>query len=437
MPGAQLEISPRYAALKLKNATRKTSRVSVLSIMERTIFTFPKYVRRYSPTPPKVRLRARERGLSGMKPAQRRRCVVKLSFKNQGTRKDRIAANSTYLKYIGRESATLQNKPSYENASEGRQFYTLTPGGRKILMSQEEAENKLAGDQTFRIILSPEDESVDLDQLVQKFMYSSFWGVNGMGERTRGFVACNHYNTSHPHAHILVSRKSLRPEGSDELRVPPAYVKDFARSEASFICSCIAGPRSKREYLESERKKIDRQGLSSYDYLIKIIQKPEMTTNENGKKSVTRYEVDEQDIADRISPKLRKAVRRRLSYLSTHLPDVITKREGGYTLDKNWLKRLETSEFLNIAGLEERAKKEKIHIDNGADIFKPYSGVVRDISVADDFNEKVLLTIEDKEGRLHLLDYKTRLDEADKLRNSKVDVARKGRKATIVSRTLG
>lgn len=384
-------------------------------------------------------MKARTGALGGVSAQQRRKCIVKLSYKNQGSKKsERLKANRLYLQYICRESATLKDKPVWEDAIKGKEFYTIMPGGRKVMMTQEEVEKKLGTDQTFRIILSPEDSSIDLDQLVQKFMYSSFYGVNGLGERSIGFVACNHYNTAHPHAHILVSRKSEKNHREDELRVPPSYVKFLAREEAGFICSCIGGPRTKREYMEGERKIIERRGLCTYDYLICNAQKKEMKTTELKKEEFSHFYVTDAEL-DKIDPRKRKSVRRRLNFLCLHFPDFVHRKlNGSYILQKGWTKQLETCDYLKIAGLEGKTDNKKVIIDNGPkqEKFKAYSGTVKGVAVLDDYEEKVLLTIEDKEGQTHVLAQKMNLDKMNKINGAEVDVKKTGRRASITSRAL-
>ena len=353
-------------------------------------------------------------------------------------KKDCLEANRTYLKYIKRESATLRDKPSWEDASKDREFYTILPGGRKILMSQEEAEKKIGPNKTFRIIISPEDDSIDLDQLVQKFMYSSFYGVNGLGERSTGFVACNHYNTSHPHAHILVSRKSEKQKHEDELRVSSVYVKELAHKEAGFICSCIGGPRTKREYMEGERKIIERKGLCNYDFIIRGYMQAVKSEDEEGKLETSHYLITDKEL-DRVDPRKRKAVRRRLNFLCQHFSEYVHRElNGDYVLKDGWMKHLETYEYLKIAGLEEKAKTEKVIIDNGPDKknINSYSGIIKDVSVLDDYNEKVLLTIEDKEGQTHLLSRKISLDKLDKLKDNEINVKKTGRGMSASSRAF-
>ena len=436
------KVSPRYVALSLRNATRRTANVSFLEIMSHPFFTIRKRGGYYPGSkPPKVLLRPKEGGFKGVSREQKRRCIVKMSFRNGETKKDCLNSNRIYLKYICRESATLKDKPLYEGAEKGREFYTVLPSGRKIFMTEEEAEKKLGKDQTFRIILSPEDSSIDLDQLTQKFMYSSFYGVNGMGERSKGFVACNHYNTTHPHVHILVSRKSQKKGGDPELKVPPSYVREFAFKEAAFICSCIGGPRSKREYIESERKKITGRKLCTYDYLIKSYQISIKQSDEKGRDRVSHYVIGDKEL-DSIHGKKRKSVRRRLNFLTQSYPDYVQRElDGTYVLDKNWAKAVETSDYLKIAGLEEKALTEKIIIDNGPqkDKFNAYSGTITNVSIVDDFHEKVLLTIEDKNGYIHLLGHTATPEEIDNLKGQNVDVAKKNglAKATVVSRSLG
>lgn len=365
-------------------------------------------------------------GGCGTSAGKARRCIVRLTFRNQPTRKDRAAANSTYLKYMGRESATLRDKPSWEEASRTRQYYTITPEGRKVLMGQEEAEKKIGGDQTFRIILSPEDPSVELDRLAQSFIYSSLYGVNGMGERSKGFICCNHYNTRHPHVHILVSRRPAG--GGEDLRLPPSYIKGQAYREAGGICTLLSGTRNRREGLEDERRLVTSPVLCPLDKQLSRIQK------KVGEGLATHHVIRNEDL-ERIPASRRKAARRRLVHLGKTRPDLVQKTDEGYRLAHDWTKCLEGEEFMKLSGL---AGRRDVLVDNGPSKqpFRPYRGVVKDITLIDDFDEKVLFTIQDEDGQLHLLDHRMRIEKAEGLRGKEVEVTRKGRKAGVVTRGL-
>ena len=101
-----------------------------------------------------------------------RRCVVRLTYRHPGGKAERQAANAAYLRYIGRPGATTSCSPSWEDAVPGRQFYTITQGGRKVMMNADEAASRIGADEAFRVILSPQDPAVDLDELVRQFMFS-------------------------------------------------------------------------------------------------------------------------------------------------------------------------------------------------------------------------------------------------------------------------
>lgn len=361
-----------------------------------------------------------------------RRCVVRLTYRHPGGKAERQAANAAYLRYIGRPGATTSCSPSWEDAVPGRQFYTITQGGRKVMMNADEAASRIGADEAFRVILSPQDPAVDLDELVRQFMFSSFYGVHGMGERSRGFVACNHYNTAHPHAHILISRRPLEPGRNDALRVPPSYVRGEAHREAGLLCTLVAGPRGRREELEEERRMVERTGPSTFDYRARSVQR----TVHDAEGRVGWHIVGKDEL-EALPKAQRKAVARRLNHLCSSDPDAVRKGEDGtFILDADWLGRLRTRGWLGMAGLAGEGKD--VHVDNGPGrpAFQPYSGVVRDVTIADDVDEMVLLTIEGDDGRTHLLDYGVRLDDADSLMDSRIKVAKRGRKATIVSREL-
>ena len=131
------KVSPRYVALSLRNATRRAANVSFLEIMSHPFFTIRKRGGYYPGSkPPKVLLRPKEGGFKGVSREQKRRCIVKMSFKNFWTKKECLNANKTYLQYISRDSATLKDKPLYEYAAQGREVYTALPSGRKDFMRE-------------------------------------------------------------------------------------------------------------------------------------------------------------------------------------------------------------------------------------------------------------------------------------------------------------
>jgi hypothetical protein len=111
----------------------------------------------------------------------------------------------------------------------------------------EEYKQNMAG-KNFRIFLSPQSDKVNLTDLTERFVkrlelqtgYKLFW------------QAANHYNTAHPHAHLLINGAD---KTGKEITFPKDIVKTFMRETARDICTSQLGIRTKEELaLEKERE---------------------------------------------------------------------------------------------------------------------------------------------------------------------------------------
>lgn len=90
----------------------------------------------------------------------------------------------------------------------------------------------------FRIILSPEDadDLADLDRFTRDFMAAA-----GRDLETRlDWVAVNHYDTDHPHVHIVLRGKG---EKGDDLVIARNYIAHGFRKRAEELATLELGPR--------------------------------------------------------------------------------------------------------------------------------------------------------------------------------------------------
>lgn len=325
------------------------------------------------------------------------------------------------LKYISRHSATIEEKPAYEDAMPGQELYTYTHTGMKKLMSFDEAAYMMRDQEVFRIILSPEvGGNVDLSLFAKKFMEDSFSGVNGLGRRPSCYVACNHYDTDHPHVHILVSR-SPAPGVNDKeklLGFPSSYISGHkAQNEAAAILTTMMGPLSRREYLENQQKLITAIGYSAFDRDIKNVQS--RSYDSNGILSefvITKFELDH------VSPRRKKAVLARLSFLDADTDYVRRDLEGNYHLHPDWQKKLYAREKLDKMGLNagNAVWDQKVNT--------PYKGTIKDIKIDNDFKEEVLFKIVDSDGKIHVIKDKVPMEYCSHMIGREVEVSGGGRK---------
>ena len=165
-------------------------------------------------------------GVSGgvRKTDVRQKCVVKVQYSNS------IEAHRVQLeKYLAREG-------------------TDRDGGSAQLFGtniEEYRDNMVA--KNFHIFLSPQSDKVDLKSLTEKFVkkleiqtgYKLFW---------QG--AC-HYNTAHPHAHLLINGVD---KNGKEVTLPRDVIKTFMRESARDLCTAQLGNRTAQE-MEVERER--------------------------------------------------------------------------------------------------------------------------------------------------------------------------------------
>jgi hypothetical protein len=167
----------------------------------------------------------------GRKTDARQKCVVKAQYSKS------IEAHRVQLeKYLVREGTDI-------DGSRAKRYGT----------DIEEYRNNLDA-KNFRIFLSPQSNTVDLKALTERF-------VNQLEMQTGynlHWAAANHYNTAHPHAHLLINGVD---KNGKEVRLPRDVIKTFMRETARDICTSMIGLRTRND-MEIERE----QALSAPRY---------------------------------------------------------------------------------------------------------------------------------------------------------------------------
>ncbi len=111
----------------------------------------------------------------------------------------------------------------------------------------------------FRLIVSPEDAGeLDLTKYVRNLMAQV---EKDVGRRLE-WAAVNHFDTDHPHAHVVV--RGVDREGQ-AFRFDRAYISHGLRRRAQELASRELGPRTEREMKRAQDREITRERLTSLD----------------------------------------------------------------------------------------------------------------------------------------------------------------------------
>ena len=207
-------------------------------------------------------MRAAARARVAVKPARTfaRRCLVQARYVQDG----RVVAGKTidlhrsaehHLKYIEREG--VERDGSAGRLYDGRE---PSPSGAPDAAVREELRAPLAGEKhQFRFIVSPEDaRELDMTEFVGELMRRV--------ERDLGqpliWGAVNHFDTAHPHAHVVV--RGVDRKGR-EVRFDPEYIKRGFRARAEELVTEWLGPRTELEYQQQLERELDQQRYTTLD----------------------------------------------------------------------------------------------------------------------------------------------------------------------------
>ena len=179
--------------------------------------------------------------------AYEQRCAVRVTYLNNKTRGQWKA----HGRYLARESAAHESEGKGAGFSRDNQSVDIA--------CRLEKWQKAADQQFWKLIVSPEfGENTDLTQLTRDLM--------GRIEKDLGteleWVAVEHYNTEHPHVHIVV--RGLRDDGN-VLRMSRQYIQQGIRGIAEDLCTGQLGYRTQLVAAEAERREITEQRFTSID----------------------------------------------------------------------------------------------------------------------------------------------------------------------------
>jgi len=159
------------------------------------------------------------------------------------------AAAAAHLRYLQRDGTTREGEPG------------ALYGPQLDVVDGKEFRERGAGDRhQFRFIVSPEDgaEYEDLKPLTRNLMTRV---EEDLGTKL-DWVAVDHFNTGHPHTHIIVRGKDHL---GHDLVIAPDYLTKGMRERASELVDLDLGPRSVEEVAHTLRAEIGQERLTSID----------------------------------------------------------------------------------------------------------------------------------------------------------------------------
>ncbi len=176
-----------------------------------------------------------------------RRVAVKIRSVRLGG--SSLAKARAHLRYIQRDGADRDGAPGKlygpgADAADGAAF--LEEGKRDR--------------HQFRIILSPEDagDLGSLDGFTRDVMAAV---EKDLGTRL-DWVAVNHFDTDHPHVHIVLRGKA---DDGQDLVIARSYITHGFRGRAEELATAILGPRSDLEIARTRYAEIDREAFTGLD----------------------------------------------------------------------------------------------------------------------------------------------------------------------------
>ncbi|KFG88620.1 Conjugal transfer protein TraI [Sphingobium herbicidovorans NBRC 16415] len=176
-----------------------------------------------------------------------RRVVVKTRLVRLGGKG--LDAARAHLKYIQRDGVTRDGAPGQlygpqNDAVDGKDFLGSAVGDRH----------------QFRFIVSAEEGDLyaDLKPFVRRLMAQM---EEDLGTRL-DWVAVDHFNTGHPHSHIMLRGRDDR--GKD-LIIARDYIAHGLRTRASEIATLDLGPKTRLEVETRMRRDVDAARLTDID----------------------------------------------------------------------------------------------------------------------------------------------------------------------------
>jgi type IV secretory pathway VirD2 relaxase len=176
-----------------------------------------------------------------------RRAIVKARIVRLAGKGARAAV--AHLRYLQRDGTTREGERGSLYSAE-----LDAADGKAFLEGASEDRHQ------FRFIVAPEDgaEYQDLKPLIRRLMTQA---EKDLGTKL-DWVAVDHFNTGHPHSHILVRGKD--DQGKD-LIIAREYITKGLRQRAIDLVNLDLGPRTDREIMRSNLREIGQERFTDID----------------------------------------------------------------------------------------------------------------------------------------------------------------------------
>lgn len=331
--------------------------------------------------------------------------IVKLAGKG-------LNGAKAHLRYIQRDGVTRDGQPGQlyraeQDRVDGKAFLERADGDRH----------------QFRFIVSAEDgvEYDDLKPFVRRLMNNV---EEDLGTRL-DWVAVDHYNTSHPHSHVIVRGKTDR---NKDLIIAREYITDGMRERAAEIVRLDLGPRSDLEIESRLHEEIGQERFTSIDRTLLHAQ---------GRDGVVRA-IDENAFRQSLrAGRLQKLKRLGLAEET---------RPGQWQLAHEFeptLRRMgERGDIIKAMhrdlaekGLTRTASDYAIYDPSDADA-RPITGRLVRRGLADEVNDRHYLIVDAVDGRTHYIDIGKGEATDPILENGIVTIIPKRAEARAVDRTI-
>lgn len=285
-----------------------------------------------------------------------------------------------HLRYIQRDGVTREGERgdlynALENEADGKTFLDQADGDRH----------------QFRFIVAPEDgaDYEDLKPLTRRLMTQM---EEDLGTRL-DWVAVDHFNTGHPHTHIMLRG---RDDKGHDLIIARDYITTGMRERAAELVSLDLGPRTDREIENRLRHEVEQERLTSIDRRLM------REMDENGIVSAIDRNAFQQTL--RVG-RLKKLARLGLAE---------ELRPGGWRLEEgleDTLRRMgERGDIIKTLHREmgdrdiARSPADYVIHDPTDPHTKPVTGRVMARGLSDEINDRHYLIVDGVDGRAHYID---------------------------------
>ncbi len=199
-----------------------------------------------SPSSPKRGMGTGALAAAGLIAPGSRRVIVKARYTRQ--RAGDLGAAKAHLRYIQRDGVTREGLPGH--------VYDASSDSADVDAFLERSERD---PHQFRFIVSPEDSPRigDLKPFIRDLMRHM---EQDLGTKL-DWVAVNHFNTGHPHSHVVIRGKDERGE---DLIIARDYIGHGVRARAQALVTLELGPETE---LERTAKLMNEVGQERFTYL--------------------------------------------------------------------------------------------------------------------------------------------------------------------------